>query len=263
MTYAERINTTEFQIKGMTDTLGALRAEIERQSSLLAATPSAVGNDKLQTQLSELEAQMQSLEERLSTQQTGPDVEAIAAALAKSQADALRGPKGEPGPKGEKGATGETGVPGPPGIAGAPSVSGSLKAADIEGIAAIVEMNVISKLSAQHLDRLREDAIATNSGLNVIGPTDCFELDLKQAATLIDFKEGGSACLGGVPIFQIIRAEGCDAYFSHQGSNSQLIRPRERGKFFYGDGYLFAVYLCDLSEQDDGSGPTFHLRLYW
>lgn len=214
LSYAERIRTAELQIVEMTTTLSGLRSEMESQSSDLAAGSPMVISPEVLARIDELEAQLKVVQGRLASPQTGPDVKDIAAELAASHADTLRGiegAQGQPGPQGAPGAQGPIGEQGPkgdPGLQGLPGANGLAGATGGDGTAPSVDQIVAMVLSrlpqtanAQPLQPAASGDGVPALAAGVIGANTCFDISRTPVVASVTFQDGALICNAGRPLF--------------------------------------------------------------
>jgi hypothetical protein len=265
LSYAERINTAEIQIDGMADTLAGLRSEIENQSVALAASPGDAVSPQVLARIVDLEAQLKAVQGQLGATGGAPTAAEVAAVMVKDHADKLRGVQGEQGEPGPRGEAGPQGVPGVDGLGGLAGENGTAPSIDqiVAMVLAQVQKGSPSQQSAAGAAVPNGAASAATGEIAAVGPTDCLELDINQSVTVADFKAGGSACLNGIPIFQISQTNGCTAYFAHEAAPNTSVRPGVQFAFETVPRPLGMTFSCDRDVQDEAGNLTYRMRLFW
>jgi Collagen triple helix repeat (20 copies) len=278
-TVVAEVGVLKPKVENVSPKVDALVEQVRDLSSLGLAGSAAAELDALQTRLTALEGEVTRLRSDLAgAPPTGSiDPAELATALVRDHLDALRGPKGEAGPagpQGEKGPQGDAGLPGqvgPEGPVGPQGPSGADGTSENPVRLSDQDIDRIAKLAAE---KLKDEVLippptdegGTNDGTNeipVIGPTDCLGLSEQTSVMVADFKMGGSACLAGVPVFQISQTNGCSAYFAFAGSDNQIVRPGAQFSFETAYKPLGMTYGCDPNAVDENNQNTYRIRLYW
>lgn len=276
----QRLKEVETIVERLEPNLEAARTQLNALSLQLAelrrSDGGAVAVARAEAAIAEMRKQLDALSAHADAQVGRvPDAQDVARALVTGFADQLRGPAGAAGatgpmgpagpagPKGEPGATGATGMAGAAGNDGAAGPS-NLTPAQIDEIAAVAAAQVKASLpTIAAPGGATGPGISTISADAAIGPGDCLELDPAVNVVTASFREGGGACLAGVPVFTIASARRCTAYFAHARNNAAGIQPNAQAEFEAGDRTLGISYACDPAVLEDTGTAVFMIRMFW